>query len=188
MVAMKHPYLVLFSAVLLALPAAAQVKLTPGPGQVGVEIAGAQRTGPPAMKPQHQRGLWFAHDTVNKLDFWNNEWSYFADLHHKNLGRINLKKAGEVKSGKTQGSLAATFEWTDMEGNNPILTESRVMTFYADPKLRYFDVDITLTALATVTFGDGKDGAFGIRLRPVLQEDKGVSHITNAEGLVGEKQ
>src|SRR5580692_6247074 len=25
---------------------------------------------------QHQRGLWFAHDTVNKLDFWNNEASY----------------------------------------------------------------------------------------------------------------
>ena len=93
-----------------------------------------------------------------------------------------------MKSGKTQGSIAATFEWTDMEGNNPILTESRVMTFYSDPKLRYFDVDITLTALASVTFGDGKDGAFGIRLRPVLQEDKGVSHITNAEGLVGEKQ
>ena len=75
-----------------------------------------------------------------------------------------------------------------MESNNPILTESRVMTFYSDPKLRYFDVDITLTALTSVTFGDGKDGAFGIRLRPVLQEDKGVSHITNAEGLVGEKQ
>src|ERR1035441_9616549 len=85
---------------------------------------------------------------------------YFADLHRPNLGRINLKKAGEMKSGKTQGSIAATFEWTDMEGNNPILTESRVMTFYSDPKLRYFDVDITLTAIATVTFGDGKDGAF----------------------------
>ena len=25
---------------------------------------------------QHQRGLWFAHDSVNKLDFWNNEASY----------------------------------------------------------------------------------------------------------------
>ncbi len=61
------------------------------------------------------------------------------------------------------------------------------MTFYSDPKLRYFDVDITLTANTSVTFGDGKDGAFGIRLRPVLQEDKGVSHITNAEGLVGEE-
>jgi hypothetical protein len=137
---------------------------------------------------QHQRGLWFAHDSVNKLDFWNNEWSYFADEHRKNLGRINLTRTGEVKSGKDKGSIAATFEWTDMEGKNPILTESRVMTFYADPKLRYFDVDITFTALVPVTFGDGKDGAFGMRLRPVLQEDKGVSHITNADGLVGEKQ
>ena len=98
------------------------------------------------------------------------------------------QKTGDMKSGKTQGTVAATFEWTDMEGNNPILTESRVMTFYTDPKLRYFDLDITLTALVPVTFGDGKDGALGIRLRPLLQEDKGVSHITNAEGLVGEKQ
>jgi hypothetical protein len=146
------------------------------------------RNGPPAYDHQHQRGLWFAHDNVNRLDFWNNEWSYFEDLHRKNLGRINLVKLGEVKSGKDKGSVAATFEWTDMEGKNPILTENRVMTFYADPKLRYFDVDITLTALAPVTFGDGKDGAFGIRLRPVLQEDKGVSHITNADGKVGEKQ
>jgi hypothetical protein len=237
-VPVNPPFLVSFSALLLALSTAAQVKVTPAPGRVSVEIDGqpftdfymsgeafhakvtkpylwplraatgtyitrawpmqdvpeeaaekkAQRNGPPAMDHPHQRGLWFAHDHVNKLDFWNNEWSYFADLHRQNLGRINLKHAGEMKSGKTQGSIAATFEWTDMEGNNPLLTESRVMTFYADPKLRYFDLDITLTALVPVTFGDGKDGALGIRLRPLLQEDKGVSHITNAEGLVGEKQ
>src|SRR5476649_1193697 len=56
-----------------------------------------QRNGPPSMDHQHQRGLWFAHDNVNKLDFWNNEWSYFADLHRKSLGRINLKKLGVVK-------------------------------------------------------------------------------------------
>src|SRR4029077_2615286 len=109
--------------------------------------------------------------------------------HRKNLGRINLTKNSEFKSGKTQGSISATFEWTAMESNNPILTESRVMTFYSDPKLRYFDVDITLTALASVTFGDGKDGAFGIRLRPLLQEDKDkeTPHIVNADGLAGEK-
>ena len=235
---MNPPFLVSFSALLLALPIAAQVKLTPAPGKVSVEIDGQpftdfyisgdafnakvtkpylwplraatgtyitrawpmqdvpeeaaekkpQRNGPPAMDHPHQRGLWFAHDHVNKLDFWNNEWTYFADLHRQNLGRISLTKTSEMKSGKTQGSIAATFEWTDMEGNNPLLTESRLMTFYADPKLRYFDLDITLTALVPVTFGDGKDGALGIRLRPLLQEDKGVSHITNAEGLVGEKQ
>ena len=239
MVAMKHACLVLGCAALLALPLAAQVKITPGPDKVSVAIDGKPFTdfymsgeafhakvtkpylwplrapsgtyitrawpmedapeeaaekkpsrngGAPAMDHPHQRGLWFAHDTVNKMDFWNNDWSYYADLHRKNLGLITLKHAGPMKSGRKQGSIAATFEWGAMEGGSPILTEQRVMTFYADPKLRYFDVDITLTALVAVTFGDGKDGAFGIRLRPVLQEDKGVSHITNAEGLVGEKQ
>jgi len=38
-----------------------------------------------------------------------------------------------------------------------------------------------------VTFGDGKDGAFGIRMRPALQEDKGHAQISNADGLAGEK-
>jgi len=138
---------------------------------------------------QHQRGLWFAHDNVNKLDFWNNEWSYFADQHRKNLGRINLKQPVTLGSGKDKGTITATFEWTDIEGNNPILTEKRVMTFYAEEKQRVFDVDITLTAIQPVTFGDGKDGVFGMRLRPVLQEDKDKDHphITNAEGLAGMK-
>ncbi len=232
---MNHPRLVLTLAAALALPLAAQVKLTSTPGKVAVEIDGKAFTdfytsgpafntvvtkpylwplraatgtyvtrawpmedveeekgelkpgrngAPAAMDHQHQRGLWFAHDNVNKLDFWNNEASYKLP----NLGHINLKKLGEVKSGKAQGSVAATFEWTDSDNKNPILTESRVMTFYSDPKQRYFDVDITLTALTTVVFGDGKDGAFGIRLRPVLQEDKGHAQISDADGRVTEKQ
>ena len=142
------------------------------------------------MDHQHQRGLWFAHDNVNKLDFWNNEWSYVTDLHRQNPGRIGLKQLGEVKSGKDKGSIAATFEWGDIEKKSPpILTESRLMTFYSDDKLRYFDVDITLTAIQQVTFGDGKDGVFGIRLRPLLQEDKDKEHphIVNADGMEGEK-
>jgi hypothetical protein len=150
----------------------------------------ATRKGPPEFDHQHQRGLWFAHDSVNKLDFWNNEWSYVTDQHRKNLGRISLKQLGEVKSGTDKGSIAATFEWGDIERTAaPILTESRVMTFYSDDKLRYFDLDITLTAIQSVTFGDGKDGVLGIRLRPVLQEDKDKDHphLVNADGLAGEK-
>jgi hypothetical protein len=217
---MKHVTIIFFSA-LLALPVAAQVKITPGSEKIAVEIngkpfgdfyiAGATVTKPylwpmraatgtyiTRMWPmgkvseeerekkdhQHQRGLWFAHDTVNKLDFWNNE----ADYTTPNRGKITLKKLGEVKSGARQGSLAATFEWTPMQGDSaPLLTESRVMTFYAGKDDRTLDLDITLTALQKVTFGDGKDGALGIRLRPLLQEDKGKAQITNAEGLEKEK-
>jgi len=150
---------------------------------------------------QHQRGLWFAHDTVNKLDFWNNEASYTTP----NRGRIALKKMGEAKSGKDKGSIAATFDWTDMKGEKNLLTESRVMTFYPGKTNRVFDLDITLTANQEVTFGDGKDGVLGMRMRPVLQEVAqrtratketaagteagvpGTGKISNADGLVGEK-
>ena len=148
------------------------------------------RNGPPAYDHQHQRGLWFAHDNVNHLDFWNNEWSYVTDLHRPNLGRISLKSVDAVTSGKDKGTIAATFEWSDIEKKNPpIVSEKRVMTFYSDDKFRYFDIDITLTALQQVTFGDGKDGVLGIRLRPLLQEDKDkeTPHIVNADGLAGEK-
>ena len=132
---------------------------------------------------QHQRGLWFAHDTVNHLDFWNNE----ADYKTPNRGKIVLAGPVKVKSGKDSGTITASFDWTDLSGHK-VLTETRVMTFYADKDDRRFDLDITLAPVEKVVFGDGKDGVLGVRMRPVLQEDKGTGHITNADGLEGEKQ
>lgn len=132
---------------------------------------------------QHQRGLWFGHEKVNGLDFWNNEASYTTPKR----GRIVLKKLGKVAGGKTDGSIAAAFDWTSLDGEW-LLRESRIMTFYADPSLRTIDFDITLTAAQKVIFGDAKDGVFGIRLRPGLQEDTGSGHISNAEGGAAEKE
>jgi hypothetical protein len=134
----------------------------------------------------HQRGLWFAHASVNHLDFWNIAPLDQRPYNQPDRGKITLAKLGEIKSGKDHGSIASTFNWTDHEGK-PLLTESRVMTFYADAKDRIVDFDITLTAVQKVEFGDEKDGVFGIRIRPVLQEDKGTGHISNADGLLGEK-
>lgn len=134
----------------------------------------------------HQRGMWFAHASVNHLDFWNIAPLDQRPYNQPDRGKIVLAKLGEVKSGRDKGSIAATFHWTDHDGKT-LLTESRVMTFYADPAARTVDFDITLTAVQKVEFGDEKDGVFGIRIRPVLQEDKGTGHISNADGLLGEK-
>ena len=134
----------------------------------------------------HQRGLWFAHAKVNDLDFWNIAPLNQPPYNRADRGKIVLEKLGDIKSGKDQGSIAATFDWNDHAGRK-LLTESRLMTFYANPTLRIVDFDITLTAAQKVVFGDEKDGMFGIRLRPVIQEEGGSGHITNAEGLVGEK-
>jgi Family of unknown function (DUF6807) len=135
----------------------------------------------------HQRGLWFAHASVNGLDFWNIAPIDRPPYNRPDRGKIVLEKLGAVKSGKKSGSIAATFDWQDHDGKT-LLRESRLMTFYADPSLRTVDFDITLTAVEPVKFGDEKDGVFGLRIRPVLQEDHGSGHITNADGLATEKE
>ncbi len=215
----------LICSALAAVPASAQVKITPSSEKVSIEINRRPFTdfyiaGPQVAKPYlwplraatgtyvtrmwpmekveeeahiarpdhpHQRGLWFAHSLVNGFDFWNIAPLDQRPYNLPDRGKIVLAKLGAVKSGKRQGTIAATFNWVDHSGKT-LLTESRTMTFYADPSLRIVDFDILLTAVERVTFGDEKDGVFGLRLRPVLQEKGGSGHITNADGLVGEKQ
>src|ERR1044071_3872863 len=99
----------------------------------------------------HQRGIWFAHDTVNDIDFWNNEADYKEP---PKRGKMVLKSLGEVKSGKDKGSLSAVFDWTDRQ-DHVLLTENRVMTFYTEPDRRIIDFDITLTSVQKVVWGDG---------------------------------
>ena len=141
----------------------------------------------------HQRGLWFAHERVNGVDFWNNEANYKT----ANRGRIVVAKIDETKSGAEAGSVKATLHWLDPQGTK-LLEESRQMIFRSHPTLRIIDFDILLTAATKVTFGDAKDGAFGIRLAASLQEESVAEHgsnvpstptgkITNAEGAEHEK-
>ena len=201
--------------------AQAQVKITPEGDVVHVEIDGKPFTdfverGGQAMKPYlyplrsasgksvtrhfpmekvegeptdhpHQRGLWFAHERVNGFDFWNNEANYKTP----NRGRIEVAKIDEARGG-ADAFLKATLNWLDPTGAK-LLEESREMVFRRDPNLRVIDLDLTLTAVTKVTFGDSKDGAFGVRLAAPLQETAGkeggtaTGQITNAEGLVSEK-
>jgi hypothetical protein len=130
---------------------------------------------------QHQRGVWFAHDDVNGIDFWNNEATYKTP----NRGRIALTKI-EAAGGAKQGVIDAAFDWIDPAGKT-LVTESRRMTFYAGTSgARIVDFDITLKAATAVRFNDSKDGVFGIRMRPELQEKGGTGHIVNSRGEAGE--
>lgn len=132
----------------------------------------------------HQRGLFFAYENVNGADFWNNELTYKTP----NRGRIVLDKVLEKSNGKDSGHLRTRFRWMDQNGKY-LLLEDRRMTFYDDPQNRVIDFDITLTAPEErVTFGDAKDGAFGIRIADALREEKGGGHIVSDTGASGESQ
>ena len=123
----------------------------------------------------HHTGLWFSYDDVNGVKFWENHPSYT----HPNMGRIVVRNA-EFKDGDKSGTLTATMEWRGPDGK-VLLVDSRNMVFHSDPKLRIIDFEITLTAAEDVTFGDTKEGAFGIRLAETLTEKKG-GRIADADG------
>jgi len=209
--------------ILFSLPAMAQVQITRhGIEDISVTIKGKPFTaffiGPETNKPYlhplrsasgkivtrgypmeevpgethdhpHHRGLWFSHGDVNGIDFWGNE------ERGGKFGRIVLSQVKEVSSGKESGTIDASFEWRDASGK-VLLTEQRKMVFYAQPKTRTIDFDITLTAREKVTFGDTKEGTFAIRLASGLEEPQKDSpkspartgHMVDSQGREGEKQ
>ncbi len=123
--------------------------------------------GEPTDHP-HQRGLWFAHESVNGVDFWNNEASYTSPPPR---GRIVVTRITGITSGPHEGSFTAAAQWMNPEGVK-LLDETRVTHIVKQRDLRIIDLDITLTAATKVAFGDAKDGVLGIRLAAALQEDK----------------
>jgi hypothetical protein len=156
-----------------------------------IEIVAGEPTDHP-----HHRGLFFAHSDVNGIDFWNNETSYKTP---PPMGRIVYEKLLKSHGGKS-ATLSVQLGWIDPDGKK-LLEETRTMEFHRTATLRITDVDITLKAMTRVVMGDAKDGAFGLRLDPALQEDKVIKEsgkpnriypgppgvIVNAEGVQHEK-
>jgi hypothetical protein len=132
----------------------------------------------------HHRGLWFTHGDVNGYDFWANETSQKGAT-KSGKGKIVTRKVLDVKSGKRSGSVKALFDWQTPEGKT-LLTETRDMIFYSDPKLRTIDLDIRLTAVEKSKFGDTKEGCFAIRLASPLEEKRG-GKMVSSDGKLGEK-
>jgi hypothetical protein len=150
--------------------------------------------GEPTDHPHH-RGLFFAHANVNGIDFWNNETSYKSPPPR---GRIVYEKQLKASGGDTAW-ITVVLGWLDPDGKK-LLEQTQTMMLHGTPTARFTDVYIALRAIEPIVFGDEKDGTFGLRLDPALQENKvikegGVSRtypgtpgvIANAEGVLHEK-
>jgi len=129
----------------------------------------------------HQRGLFFSHGDINGSNFWATE----PGSETAKMGRMLLKKVVDAKGGDKSGTVQVVFEGQDSAGK-PIMTETRTITFYRDPRLRTIDYEIKIDAITKLVFGDTKEGTFGIRLATSMTEDKG-GRMVNAEGQETEK-
>jgi hypothetical protein len=139
----------------------------------------------------HHAGLFYGHGDVNGYNYWAiQNVPTPASSADSTMGRIVLKQVLSVKSGTESGSVDVVFNWLKPDGK-PLLTETRKMTFYADPMLRIIDFDFDLAAIEKVVFRDTKEGTFAMRMATPLEEPplKGTATVpartgklTNAQG------
>lgn len=195
-------------------PLCGQVRITPKADRISVEIDGKPYTdfflAPGGNKPYfyplrtasgsivtrhypmeefpgetqdhpHHRGMFFSHGSVNGADFWGTE----PTSTDPRKGRMALKKVLETRGGAKSGTIKASFDGFGPDGKL-LMTETRTITFYSDPELRIIDYAITIESGQKLTFGDTKEGTFGIRLATSLSEDR-TGKMVNAEGRETEK-
>jgi hypothetical protein len=170
------------------------------PNGVGVTRPWPIETGTPGEVTKdhvHQKSVWFCHGDVipegielkvksaNKGDKGVDFWSEAKDKDGKpRHGKIACVKVGEPKQHtKTHASVETQNEWFTPDGVK-IMDETRTIHFIDTKEGRTFAFDIALKAsVCPITFGDTKEGSFGIRVHDGLRpSEKTGATVTTAEG------
>jgi hypothetical protein len=162
----------------------------------GVAVTRAWPMEPPKPGEQtdhvHQKSGWFTHGDVipegievkhkskgiEGVDFWDEVEGH---------GRIVCVKVGEPEQAKDHARIVTDNEWQTADGVK-VLDEKRTISLYLVDGERLLVVESDLWAdVCPITFGDTKEGSFGVRVRTEITEEKGKGKITNADGKTGEK-
>jgi len=132
----------------------------------------------------HQVGCWLAYANVDGIDFWNSSKFRTAKEMEK-MGRMVHKKLVSKRTSRRAAELVTEADWVKPNGQ-VVLTERTRYFFSANGAERWIDRDTTLTAAGgDVTFGDNKDGFFGLHLASELEQaDQADVKVTSVTGVV----
>ncbi len=127
----------------------------------------------------HQKSFWFDHGNVSGVDFWAETAKEQGKQVHTELVKA---EGGNV------GTIVTKTNWNGPDGKT-LLTDTRTMRFGGDKDMRWIDFDVTVTAVADeVTFGDTKEGSFGLRIAESMRVDRKTGgKIITSEGLEDDK-
>jgi hypothetical protein len=122
----------------------------------------------------HHRSLWFTHGDVNGVDFWGESKTKGGTIKHREFTK--------VEGGKT-AVIGTVNDWLAPDGKK-VCEDRRTLRFGTDGDARWIDFDITIEASeGPVTFGDTKEGMFGVRVAESMRVDsKKGGRIVNSEG------
>ena len=142
-----------------------------------VRSAGGTIITRPLEKPEdhpHHKGIWLSIDEVNDIGFWAEK------------GKIENVSAEPVVAEGNPATLKVVNHWQGSDGK-PVLVETTTISIFPN-RLMVYDIQLTAGS-GPVTFGDTKEGSFGVRINDQIRADKkGKGKLTNAEGKVGEKE
>ncbi len=127
----------------------------------------------------HQRSFWFTHGDVNGISFWHEQ-----DAH----GTIVHREFKELKSEGNRAVIVTLNDWVAPDGQ-VVCHDERRLKFWAAPEQRFIDFQIVLRAPddRPVTFGDTKEGCFGLRVADWMRvELRQGGRILTSEGLENE--
>jgi hypothetical protein len=140
----------------------------------------------------HHKSVWFCHGDVipegmelkHKIkgvagvDFWSETPGH---------GVIVCTKVDPPEQNGTHARVTTQNEWRTADGEK-VLDETRTIHLVDFGDARLFVVESDLDAsVVPITFGDTKEGSFGIRVRKSVTEQKGKGVLTNAEGKQHER-
>lgn len=124
----------------------------------------------------HHRSFWFTHGDVNGISFWHEpKVGKFGIIQHRRFERISSGPVGQIVSEN---------DWID-NSDKLHCQDRRIVTFSVHEEHPIIDFEITISAGdQPVTFGDTKEGCFGIRVAgPMKVEAAQGGKIVNREGL-----
>jgi methane monooxygenase PmoA-like len=134
----------------------------------------------------HHRSLWFTHMVVNGVNFWGEAASYKGKSPElKKLGKTEHAEFTKVAVEHDRPIISTRNRWVGPDGAL-VLEDERTVRCFTEGESRVIDFDIVLLATqGPVTFGDNKDGVFGIRIPTSMDVDsKQGGQIVNSEGQV----
>lgn len=126
----------------------------------------------------HHKSWWYAHGSVNGIDFWSEA---------KGAGKTVHESFTEIKSGDV-GIISSKNKLVSVDGQT-IATDERTLKIYNVQDADLFDFEITIHASnGDLTFGDTKEGTMAMRLNEEMRltqpkNQKGQGHIINSEGV-----
>jgi hypothetical protein len=129
----------------------------------------------------HHVSLWFTHGDVNRRDFWRSNEESRQD------NQIEHREFVETSSQGDTATIVTRNDW--IADGKKLCEDERTLVFGADDSGRWIDFTARIKATeGDLTFGETKEGAFGVRVNAPLTVDshKGA-RIVNSRGQEDEK-